>query len=108
MNKNARKDKEYNITHNDLGRWANIRLAFIKQHRSQLYQNLLKENRMHGYLKEFDRKVRDTLILTAEEMCQAEGITEEMKRQDQLEWVCRMNNIRSRAEEIVTNELVYE
>jgi len=52
--------------------------------------------------------VRDTLILTEEQMRQAEGITEEMKRQDQLEWVCRMNNIRNRAEEIVTNELVYE
>ena len=41
-------------------------------------------------------------------MRQAEGITEELKRQDQLEWVCRMNNIRSRAEEVVTVELVYE
>ena len=102
------KDKEYNITHNDLGRWANIRLAFIKQHRSQLYQGLLKENKLHSYLVEFDRQVQDTLILTEEQMRQAEGITDELKRQDQLEWVCRMNNIRSRAEEIVTNELVYE
>jgi len=55
VNKNAMKDKEYNITHNDLGRWANIRLAFIKQHRSQLYQGLLKENKLHSYLAEFDR-----------------------------------------------------
>ena len=46
VNKNAMKDKEYNITHNDLGCWANIRLAFIKQHRSQLYQGLLKENKL--------------------------------------------------------------
>ena len=46
VNKNAMKDKEYNITHNDLGRWANIRLAFIKKHRSQLYQGLLKENKL--------------------------------------------------------------
>lgn len=102
------KDKEYNITHNDLGRWANIRLAFIKQHRSQLYQGLLKENKLHSYLVEFDRQVQDTLILTEEQMRQAEGITDELKRQDQLEWVCRMNNIRSRAEEIVTAEFVYE
>ena len=52
--------------------------------------------------------MRDTLILTEEEMRQTEGITEELKRQDQLEWVCRMNNIRSRAEEIVTAEFVCE
>ena len=96
------------MTYNDLGRWANMRLEFIKQHRLQLYQSLLKENKLHSYLVEFDRQVQDTLILTEEQMRQAEGITDELKRQDQLEWACRMNNIRSRAEEIVTNELVYE
>lgn len=96
------------MTYTDLGRWANMRLAFIKQYRPQLYQSLLKENKLNSYLEEFDRQVRDTLILIEEQMRQAEGITEELKRQDQLEWVCRMNNIRSRAEEIVTVELVYE
>ena len=89
------------MTYNDLGRWANMRFEFIKQHRPQLYQSLLKENKLHSYLVEFDRQMQDTLILT-------EGITDELKRQDQLEWVCRMNNIRSRAEEIVMAELVYE
>lgn len=73
-----------------------------------LYQSLLKENKLHSYLVEFDRQMQDTLILTEEQMRQAEGITDELKRQDQLEWVCRMNNIRSRAEEIVMAELVYE
>ena len=48
------------------------------------------------------------MILTEKQMRQTEEITKELKRQDQLEWVCRMNNIRNRAEEIVTNELVYE
>ncbi len=96
------------MTYNDLGRWANMRLTFIKQNRPQLYQSLLKENKLHSYLEEFDRQVRDTLILTEKQICQAEGITEELKRKNQLEWVCRMNNIRSRAEEIVTDELIYE
>lgn len=68
----------------------------------------LKENKLNSYLAEFDRQVRDTMIQTEEQMRQSEGITEELKRQDQLEWVCRMNNIRSRAEEIVTAELIYE
>lgn len=96
------------MTYTDLGRWANMRLAFIKQYRQQLYQNLLKENRLYSYLAEFDRRVQDTLILTEEQMRQIEGITEELKRQDQLEWMRRMNNISSRAEEIVMAELVYE
>ena len=96
------------MTYNDLGCWANMRLAFIKQHRLQLYQGLLKENRLHSYLVEFDSQVRDTLILTEEEMRQTEGITEELKRQDQLEWVCRVNNIRNRVEEIIIEKLAYE
>lgn len=96
------------MTYNDLGCWANMRLAFIKQHRLQLYQGLLKENRLHSYLVEFDSQVRDTLILTEEEMRQTEGITEELKRQDQLEWACRVNNIRNRVEEIIIEKLAYE
>ena len=96
------------MTYTDLGRWANMSLAFIKQYRPQLHQSLLKENKLNSYLAEFDRQVRDTLILIEEQMRQAEGITEKLKRQDQLEWVCRMNNIRSRAEEIVVSELIEE
>ena len=96
------------MTYNDLGCWANMRLAFIKQYRPQPYQSQLKENKLNSYLAEFVRQVRDTMIQTEEQMRQSEGITEELKRQDQLEWVCRMNNIRSRAEEIVTAELIYE
>ena len=45
------------MTYNDLGRWANMRLAFVRQHRLQLYQSLLKENRLYSYLAEFDRQV---------------------------------------------------
>ena len=52
--------------------------------------------------------MRDALILTEEQMHQTEEITKELKRQDQLEWGCRMNNIRNRAEEGVTTELVYK
>ena len=52
--------------------------------------------------------MRDTLILTEEQMRQTEEIIKKMKRQDQLEWGCRMNNIRNRAEEAVTTELVYK
>ena len=66
------------------------------------------KKRLNNYLEEFDRQVRGTLILTEEQLRQAEGITEELKRKDQLEWVRRMNNISSRAEEIVMAELVYE
>ena len=81
------------MTYNDLGRWANMRFEFIKQHRPQLYQSLLKENKLYSYLVEFDRQVQDTLILTEEQMRQAEGITDELKRQYQLEWVRQIQKL---------------
>ena len=92
------------MTYNDLGRWANMRFEFIKQHRPQLYQSLLKENKLHSYLVEFDRQVQDTLILTEEQMRQTEGIPDELKRQDQLEWVSLSTISRSRT---LVNQILF-
>ena len=63
------------MTYNDLGCWANMRLAFIKQYRPQPYQSQLKENKLNSYLAEFERQVSDAMILT-----------EKLKRQNQIEW----------------------
>ena len=104
--KNMTRDKERNMTYNDLGCWANMRLAFIKHHHPQLYQSLLKENKLYSYLAEFDRQVRDTLILTEEQMRQTEGITEELKARDPMRWVGLMNTLKAQAEEIILAELI--
>ena len=73
------------MTYNDLGRWANMRFEFIKQHRPQLYQSLLKENKLHSYLVEFDRQVQDTLILTGTDAAGAD-ITQMVHCSPQQAW----------------------
>lgn len=92
----------------NLGRWANMRLAFIKENRPQLYESLQNENRLMDYLLEFETQAQRTLTATEEQMRKAEKTTEELKRENPLEWVRRMNNVRSRAEEITITELVNE
>lgn len=92
----------------NLGRWANMRLAFIKENRPQLYESLQNENRLMDYLLEFETQAQRTLTATEEQMRKAEKTTEELKRENPLEWVRRMNNVRSCAEEITITELVNE
>lgn len=91
-----------------LSRWANMRLAHIKENRPQLYESLQNENRLMDYLMKFEMQAQSMLMVIQEQMREADGITGELKRANPLEWVCRMNNVRNRAEEIIIIELVNE
>ena len=62
---------------------------------------------LEGYLKEVNQEATDMLETLVRQYAKAEGVTEALKRTDQLEWVRRMNNIRNRAEEVVLNEIIY-
>lgn len=92
----------------NLGRWANMRLAFIKENRPQRYESLQKENRLMDYLLEFETQAQRVLTAAEEQMRKDDEITEELKQANPLKWVRRMNNVRSRAEEIIIPELVNE
>ena len=82
-------------------------LRFIKEHRRSLYLELLMTGKLNSYLADIDRQAKDMLLRLVDEMSQAEGITEQFKAEDQMEWVQRMSNIRNRAEEIVNTKLIY-
>lgn len=71
------------------------------------YSGLLLSGRLNADLEETDRAAKEQMELLTAQMAKAEGVTEALKASDQMEWVGRMNNIRSRAEEIVLHELVY-
>lgn len=92
----------------NLGRWANMRLVYIKENRLQLYESLQKENHLIDYLMKFETQAQRALTAAEEQMRKDEEITEELKRANPLEWVRRMNNVRSCAEEIIITELVNE
>lgn len=82
-------------------------LHWLKQNRRVTYTNLLTSGKLTEYLRNVDRQVNDQLDLLIKQAAAAEGVTEQFKAADQMEWVRRMNSIRSRAEEIVLSEIVY-
>lgn len=90
-----------------IGIWEQRYLRYIKQHRKVLYANLLTSGKLNRHLADIDKQAEDMFSQLVKQMAEREGITEILKAENQLEWVGRMNNIRSRATEIVNNDLIY-
>ena len=84
-----------------------MRKQFLKEHRSARYQYLVLTGKLTEHLNQVDKEVREKVEILMEQMAGQWGVTEELKMQDQLAWVRRMNNIRACAEEIVVKEIVY-
>jgi len=72
-----------------------------------LYLNLLTSAKLNGYLTDLDKQAEDMFFRLVKQMAEREGVTEKLKADDQMEWVDRMNNIRSRAKEVINNELIF-
>lgn len=90
-----------------IGRWGRMHQKYLKENRPGYYSSLLLTGKLWTYLADLDEQAQERLDRIAEQMQAAEGVTEELKADDQLEWVRRCNSIRSRAEEIVRAELIY-
>ena len=90
-----------------LGIWAQQHLNYIRRHKKSLYLDLYVSGRLNAYLAEINAQAEDLFLRTVKEMAALEGVTEKLKAEDQMEWVGRMNNIRNRAEEIVSRELIF-
>ena len=82
-------------------------MDYLKQHRRVTYTNLHTSGRLNSYLADIDRQAQERLERLIEGMKQAQGITEQLKAENALEWVGRMNNIRACAMEIVNTEIIY-
>ena len=91
-----------------IGKYGRLRRSYLKEHRPVLYANYLTSGTLHQHLAEIDQACNERMEIIVSAMAKRESVTETLKAADQMEWVCRMNNIRSRAEEIVLTELVYE
>ena len=90
-----------------IGVWGQHHLRYIKQNRKVLYLNLLTSGKLNGYLADLDKQAEDMFSRIVKQMAEREGVTEQIKADNQMEWVARMNNIRSRATEIVNNDMIY-
>ena len=90
-----------------IGIWGQRHLRYIKQNRKMLYLNLLTSGKLNGYLSDLDKQAEDMFSRLVKQMAECEGVTEQLKAENQMEWVGRMNNIRSRAKEVINNELIF-
>ena len=98
------------IKENDklIGKYARMRLRYLQEHRKDLYTVMLLNGTLHDHLAEIDEAARERIERMVRYCVEREGIDEELKARDPMEWVRRMNGIKAQAEEIVLNELIYE
>ncbi len=90
-----------------IGVWGQRRLRYLKQNRKILYTNLLVSCKLNEHLAEIDKQAEDLFSRLVKQMAEREGVTEQLKVDNQMEWVGRMNNIRNRVTEIVNTDLIY-
>lgn len=89
------------------GIWATRHKRYLKQYHKVLYYNLLTSGKMNSYLADIEQQAQQLFLRLVKELAEKENVTEELKADDMLLWVQKMNNIRNRAAEIVNNEVVY-
>lgn len=89
-----------------IGIWGQRHLRYIKTERKALYTELLTSGRLNTYLADINEQATEQMLLLTKQMAECEGVTEQLKAQDQMLWVQRMNSIRDRAMEIVNSELI--
>ena len=89
------------------GKYGMLRKQFLKEHRSARYQYLLLTGKLNKHLNQTDQEAREQVETLMEQMTEKQGVTEELKAQDQMERVRLMNNIKASAEEIVLKNMIY-
>lgn len=90
-----------------VGIWGQRHLRYIRQYKRILYTNLLTSGKLYGYLAGINKQAEDMFFRLVEQMTEREDVTEQLKANNQMEWIARMNNIQSRATEIVNHDIIY-
>lgn len=92
----------------NIGKYGLIMLNYIKNNEKVLYSKLLMENDLNNFLYNLNNSVKEKVELLTNDIAIKECVNEKLKSMNQMEWVCKMNNVRNRAEEIVINDYIYE
>ena len=90
-----------------LGKWGMMHKSYLEKHNRVLFSLLLAEGKLYQHCAEIENQARDMFDTLVEQMKEAEGVTEQLKADNQMEWIQKMNNIQQRADEIICNELIY-
>ncbi|MBR3815587.1 MAG: TnpV protein [Clostridia bacterium] len=91
-----------------LGKWGMMHKTYLKKHKKVFFNTLLMQGNLYQHCAEVEKQARDMFDTLVEQMKDAEGVTEQLKEENQMEWVQKMGNIQDRAKEIVCNELIYK
>ena len=91
-----------------IGVWGQRHLRYLRQHRKVLYTNLLTSGKLNRYLADIDKQAEDMFLRLVKQMAEREGVSEQLKAENQMEWVRAMNNIRHRSMEIVNVVLIFK
>ena len=90
-----------------IGIWGQRHLRYLKKHHRVCYANLLTSGKLNSYLVDIDRQAEEMFEQLVKQMAEREGVTEQLKAANSMEWVRKMNSIRGRAVEITNSELIY-
>lgn len=90
-----------------IGVWAQRRRQYLKQHHKILYYNLLTSGKLQSHLDDVEEEAQSLFLRLVKEYAEREGVTEQLKAENQMEWVQKMNNIRNRAAETVHADLIF-
>lgn len=90
-----------------IGVWGQRHLRYLKQHRKAFYTNLLTSGKLNSYLADIDKQAEYMFLRLVKQVAEREGVSEQLKAENQMEWVGRMNNISIRAVEFINQELIF-
>ena len=90
-----------------IGIWGQRHLRYIKEHKRLFYVNLLTSGKLNSYLADINEQAEELFFRLVKQLAEKEGITEELKRANQMAWIGALNNIRARAREIVHADIIY-
>ena len=90
-----------------IGKYGTMRHQFLRNHHRGIFDGMLLKGTLNSHLEQIDRQANEMMDRLTEQMAKAQGVTEQLKAEDQMAWVARMNGIKAQAEEIVTRDLIY-
>ena len=90
-----------------IGIWGQRRRQYLRKHRNSIYTALFLSGKLNAHLAEIDQQAEKIFFQLVKQIAQREGVTEQLKAENQMEWIKQMNNIRHRIEEFIYNEYIY-
>ena len=97
--------EEANVT---LGKWGMLHKDYLLKHKKVLFSTLLTQGKLYQHCAEIEKQATTMFDMLVEQMKESEGVTEHLKEENQLEWVCRMQNINARVRKIINNEIIFK